>query len=300
MVSELVEGQTLRQRLEQGPLPVREAVDLATQVASALAAAHARGIVHRDIKPENIMIRPDGYMKVLDFGLAKLTSQQTVADAVTMVRTDPGMVMGTPRYMSPEQLRGQETDPRTDVWSTGVVLFEMVAGRAPFLGLTAADLTTAILSAEPDAIAGAASQAPDALGPIVATALAKESARRYPSAMELHRELLALRTGIDSGLYQPRSDRTDRLDGQHTVGRDKERAALLEAFRRAASGHGHVLSISGEAGSGLEAATRSPGEPRMGAPCPRGAPGQWRRLAGSPSMMVPDIMGEGGGGLTRG
>jgi serine/threonine protein kinase/predicted ATPase len=250
MVSELVEGQTLRQRLEQGPLPVREAVDLATQVASALAAAHARGIVHRDIKPENIMIRPDGYVKVLDFGLAKLTTQKTVADAVTMVRTDPGMVMGTPRYMSPEQVRGQETDPRTDVWSTGVVLFEMLAGRAPFHGVTTADLTTAILCAEPEAIEGVAAEAPDALGPIVAMALAKESDRRYPSAMELHRELLALRTGIDSGLYQARSDRTPGPGVQHTVGREKERAALLEAFRLAASGHGHVLSISGEAGSG--------------------------------------------------
>jgi serine/threonine protein kinase/predicted ATPase len=251
IVSELVDGQTLRQRMEQGPLPVREAVDLAAQVASALGAAHARGIVHRDIKPENIMIRPDGYVKVLDFGLAKLTSPDSAAqDAETEVRTTPGMVMGTPRYMSPEQVRGLDTNPGTDVWSAGVVLYEMVTGRAPFSGHTAADLTTAILSAEPEPVGGSTSRTPDALSPILTTALAKEPAHRYTTATELHRELVALRTGIDSGLYQSAGDRTPASERQHTVGRDKERAALRDAFRRAASGQGHVLSISGEPGSG--------------------------------------------------
>ena len=117
MVTELVEGATLRQRMAGGPVPVGEAVAIAVQVASALTAAHERGLVHRDIKPENVMLRPDGYVKVLDFGLAKLRTPAAADDQTpTIARTTPGLVLGTPRYMSPEQARGLNVDARTDVW----------------------------------------------------------------------------------------------------------------------------------------------------------------------------------------
>src|SRR6266481_1670761 len=131
---ELIEGETLRQRLEHGPMQLSEAVDVAIQVASALAAAHQAGIVHRDIKPENIMLRPDGYVKVLDFGIAKLAEQEVPAtvskdEALLLVETNLGSVLGTVRYMSPEQAYGTPIDKGTDIWSLGVVIYEMVTGR---------------------------------------------------------------------------------------------------------------------------------------------------------------------------
>src|SRR3989441_10183803 len=142
MAAEFIDGQTLRQRMMSDKLSLNVALDIAVQIASALAAAHAAGIVHRDIKPENIMVRRDGLVKVLDFGLAKLTAHRLQAghgDAptVTTTGTVPGMVMGTLRYVSPEQARGLEVDARTDIFSLGIVLFEMVSGQLPFQGATA-------------------------------------------------------------------------------------------------------------------------------------------------------------------
>src|SRR6476620_7575496 len=155
IASELIEGETLRQRLMRGQIQVGEAVDVAIQVASALAAAHQAGIVHRDIKPENIMFRPDGYVKVLDFGIAKL-AESAFADAtadgagsMTLAETNLGSISGTVRYMSPEQARGAPIDKRTDIWSLGVVLYEMIAKHAPFTGDTSKEVMSSIVEKEP-------------------------------------------------------------------------------------------------------------------------------------------------------
>jgi eukaryotic-like serine/threonine-protein kinase len=189
IVTEFVEGHTLRSRLREGPIGVIQAVDIATQIASALAAAHERGIVHRDVKPENVMLRPDGYVKVLDFGLAKSAGGPAADDT----RTEAGLVMGTPRYMSPEQARGQQLDARTDVWSLGVVMYEMIAGRPPFDGEAVADVIAAILRARHDPLEAA----PPAVAACVDRALAKSPSERFANARELHTALAALKT------YQP-------------------------------------------------------------------------------------------------
>jgi predicted ATPase len=250
IATEFVEGETLRQRLERGALPLAETLGIVTQVASALAAAHARGMVHRDVKPENIMIRPDGYAKVLDFGLAKLTSSSAASEAVSMLSTEAGVVMGTPRYMSPEQTRGLAIDPRTDVWSLGVVLYEMIAGRPPFGGATPADVMVSILNTEPALLEIAAPQTPERLARIVSTALAKDAAGRYASARELHDALIECRQSVDSGVAHGPVAGSVARSASHTVGRTKERAELAGAFHRASSGQGHLLSVSGEPGSG--------------------------------------------------
>src|SRR5438128_6967778 len=155
IASELIEGETLRERLTRGRMQLSEAIDVAIQVASALAAAHNAGIVHRDIKPENIMLRPDGYVKVLDFGIAKLAESafaEATADgagSMTLAETNLGSVLGTVRYMSPEQACGAHVDNRTDIWSVGVVLYEMVTGQTPFTGNTPSEVMSSILEKEP-------------------------------------------------------------------------------------------------------------------------------------------------------
>ena len=150
-----VEGETLRARVRRTRVTIGEAVEIGIQIASALSAAHAAGIVHRDMKPENVMLRPDGFVKVLDFGLAKLAPagpELAGGDTTrTVVRTDAGTVVGTVAYMSPEQARGQEVDARTDVWALGCVLYEMVAGRSPFQAESSSDVLAAILDRDPTA-----------------------------------------------------------------------------------------------------------------------------------------------------
>src|SRR5437773_1788482 len=152
IATEFVDGETLRQRMKHGPLSLNESLDIAIQVCGALAAAHNAGIVHRDIKPENIMLRRDGYMKVLDFGLAKLTEQRdqpTDVDAADNVDISSGLLMGTLKYMSPEQAQGQQVDQRSDIFSLGVVLYEMVTGHAPFKGEDTTHVVTSILKDQP-------------------------------------------------------------------------------------------------------------------------------------------------------
>jgi eukaryotic-like serine/threonine-protein kinase len=203
IASELIEGETLRQRLARGRIPLNEAVDIAIQVAGALAAAHSAGIVHRDVKPENIMLRPDGYVKVLDFGIAKLAEQElpvTVPEeeALLLVETNLGSVLGTVRYMSPEQARGSPVDKCTDIWSLGVVLYEMTVGHAPFAGDTPREVMTAILIAEPPpALTNYIAQTPDALQQIVTKTLQKDPGQRYQNAGEMLEALKALRRKLE-------------------------------------------------------------------------------------------------------
>src|SRR5262252_443796 len=154
IATEFIEGVTLRASLADGRMNLRAALDIAVQVVSALAAAHEAGVVHRDIKPENIMLRPDGYVKVLDFGIAKLTEEGLTSEdhelaATALLQTRPNLILGTVRYMSPEQARGQKVDARSDIWSLGVVLYEMVGGIPPFPGETPSDCIASILTKEP-------------------------------------------------------------------------------------------------------------------------------------------------------
>jgi len=202
---EQVDGVTLRERMLKGVIPIVEALEIAVQVASALSAAHKVGVIHRDIKPENVMIRADGSAKVLDFGIAKLLLPQPKESPVagasepSMLRTQPGMVIGTPRYMAPEQARGAAVDGRTDLWSLGVVLREMLTGSAPFGGPTQSDVIAAILVAEPPILSKMLPRIGTRLEMVDRQLLAKDPEARYQSADELIRDL----KGVQSELTAP-------------------------------------------------------------------------------------------------
>ncbi len=190
IAAEYIEGITLRQRLNDSRLALPEALEIALQVATALAAAHQAGIVHRDIKPENIMLRPDGLVKVLDFGLARIT-EPLLAEGQSANSSETGVVVGTPRYMSPEQARGEKVDALADIFSLGVVLYEMIAQQAPFSGATLAEVFAALLTKEPEPLAQYAAGVPAELEAIVNRALAKERQQRYQSIQELRGDLQA-------------------------------------------------------------------------------------------------------------
>jgi len=221
IATELIEGHTLRERLSRKePLSLNQILTIGVQIAEALSAAHAAGIVHRDIKPENIMIRNDGYAKVLDFGLAKLseTSFTSRSEDRTLVRTNPGVVMGTVFYMSPEQARGNQTDAQTDIWSLGVVLYEMLAQRLPFSGETSSHTMVAILEKEPALL----EHVPGELQRIVRKTLTKELDMRYQSARDLLIDLKNLRRELDikdeieRSVVPPRGATTTSLDEHET------------------------------------------------------------------------------------
>ena len=199
IATELVQGRTLRRILSEGSVPIREAVGIAAQMAGALAAAHEAGIVHRDIKPENIMVRPDGYVKILDFGLAKLRERTSSEETRRLSLTDAGMVMGTMRYMSPEQARGLRVDARSDLFSLGIVLSEMVAHSHPFPAETAADTMAAILDRDPSPLPAAIAGRWPRLTDIVDRCLRKARDRRYQTSQALLTDLGQLRQEIDFG-----------------------------------------------------------------------------------------------------
>lgn len=220
IATEFVDGQTLRTHLSGAPMELTEVLDVAIQVAGALEEAHAAGIVHRDIKPENIMIRRNGHVKVLDFGLAKLTerpvSDETDTEAVTraLVQTDAGMVLGTSQYMSPEQARGKPVDERTDIWSLGVVLYEMACGRAPFAGETKTDVIVAIAKSEPPTLARFAPKAPAELEWIVLKALRKDVEERYQTVKEFESDLKKLKQRIE---FQSELERSMAPEQYHSA-----------------------------------------------------------------------------------
>jgi eukaryotic-like serine/threonine-protein kinase len=241
IVMEYVEGETLRQRLSRGPLKLFEALGLAIQVASALAAAHEKGIVHRDIKPANVMLGRDGAVKVLDFGLAKLTeppAQSAVvpeAAGAALVTTSPGLVMGTPAYMSPEQARGQAVDARTDVWGLGCVLYEMSAGRLPFEGETIYDVIASILrrDTEPPPLSQYSSETPAELELVVEKALRKDKEERYRSMQEMLLALRELKGKLEGGELRAAPGVDPEAEGENP-GRDRLTKLLTGAGKNLA------------------------------------------------------------------
>jgi serine/threonine-protein kinase len=218
---EYVDGQTLRQRLINAPLTIAEALTVASSVAAALLASHEAGIVHRDIKPENIMMRTDGVVKMLDFGLAKLTEGKPLAsEASTLFQTERGILMGTAPYMSPEQARGLAIDPRTDIWSLGVVLYEMVAGRPPFEGPTNSDVLVAILGREPVPLPRYRPEVPTELEWIIKKTLRKDRDERYQTAREVLADLRNLGQRLD---FEEELERSlDPADSRRIIFSDRQ------------------------------------------------------------------------------
>ena len=216
IITEFIEGQTLRRQMASAKMTHREALDVAIQVASALEAAHNAGIVHRDIKPENIMLRPDGLVKVLDFGLAKLTEEQPhPADRETTAlsgnETKTGLLMGTVIYMSPEQARGLDVDARSDIFSLGTVIYEMIAGQVPFNGGTTSDTIVSILEREPAPLSPGVPEVSAELELIVKKALAKDLEERYQLAKDLLIDLRNLKQEME---HRARMDAVSRVDSK--------------------------------------------------------------------------------------
>jgi serine/threonine protein kinase len=232
IATEFIEGETLRQQTIRKRIGLDESLGIGIQVASALAAAHEAGIVHRDIKPENIMLRRDGYVKILDFGLAKLTEPQGLVidpDAPTLadVHTHTGVVLGTTNYMSPEQARGLEIDGRSDIFSLGIVLYEMIAGRSPFEGETRSDVMTSILVREPPPIVRYLRDAPPALEDLLVKALRKAREERYQTALDLLTDLKDVRHQLEMAAElnpsAPRNKRGQAMGGGAQASKRKSR-----------------------------------------------------------------------------
>jgi serine/threonine protein kinase/tetratricopeptide (TPR) repeat protein len=260
IATEFVDGETLRTLLDRARLGQRATLDVAIQVGAALAASHKAGLVHRDIKAENVMVRrDDGHVKVLDFGLVKLTEghaprgADSAAPTRVLVKTEAGMVMGTASYMSPEQARGLEVDARTDIWSLGVLLYEMAGGRLPFAGETASDVIASILRTEPPPLTRLAPEAPAELERIVSKSLSKERDERYQTVKDLVIDLKRLRQRLD---VEAEIERASTTESGSTIARITARrgqpsgsahhATALDGGSNVAqptSGGPHMLSV---------------------------------------------------------
>ena len=230
MVTELLEGETLRERLRRGQIPLRKAIDYAGQIAHGPAAAHDKGIVHRDLKPENLFITKDGRVKILDFGLAKLTQPKdsSEVEATVELGTEPGMVMGTVGYMSPEQVRGKSADHRSDIFAFGMILYEMVTGKQTFRKPTSAETMTAILNEDPPSISQVTATAPPGLQRVVHRFLEKSPEQRFQSASDMAFALEAL---SDTGTSTPRGPPIDKR-ADESPGNCDRRNGLGRAARR--------------------------------------------------------------------
>lgn len=229
IATEFIEGETLGQRIAVGPLKLGETLNIAEQITSALSAAHGAGIVHRDVKPENIMIRRDGIVKVLDFGLAKLAQPQSIRSGPddstrALVKTGTGVVMGTVAYMSPEQARGLSLDARTDIWSLGVVIYQMLTGSSPFSGATSSDTLVSILEREPRSLKSFSPEIPEELEWIVTKALTKDFDDRYQTSREMLTDLRRLKQRLSVAAELERS-----VAPQLSEGSDAERATGPDA-----------------------------------------------------------------------
>ena len=247
IVQELIEGRTLRSMLAPGEPPVSLAtvVEVGSQTARALAAAHAAGLIHRDVKPENIMLRPDGFVKVLDFGLARTTGTSDPEAHTTRLATGPGVMVGTPAYMAPEQATGEAIGPAIDVFALGVVLYELVAGRRPFVGATSLAVIAAIVSEQPPRPSQLNPAVPRVLDDLLLQMLEKDPGRR-PTAGEVERQL-AVSSGISLlGDFMPAPAGAPRV----TVGREGQRAQLLRGYARVKAGRGLMVGVCGEPGIG--------------------------------------------------
>ncbi|HEX7773360.1 MAG TPA: protein kinase, partial [Pyrinomonadaceae bacterium] len=211
IATEFIDGDTLRARIRRGALSAGEALDVGIQVASALSATHAVGIIHRDIKPDNIMLRHDGIVKVLDFGLAKLSREHqpfetdSMAPTQNFINTAVGMVLGTAHYMSPEQARGLELDARTDIWSLGCVLYEMISGRQPFHGPTTIDIMSGVLNNEPESLLPYLPDGPHELDRVIARTLRKDREERYQTIKDLLIDLKDLKRELETESHRARS-----------------------------------------------------------------------------------------------
>ncbi len=256
IVIEFVKGCTLSDAVKSKNLSLEQIVDSSIQIVNALGAAHAVGIIHRDIKPDNIMLRDDGIVKVLDFGLAKLTEKNRVeadSDAQTreLLNTKAGMIMGTVAYMSPEQTRGKAVDARTDIWSFGVVLFQMLTGRQPFPGETTSDIIAAILTTETPRLAEFVSDVPAELERIVGKTLRKSRNARYQTASELLGDLKHFRRDLEFG--ERSESHSSRINDDFTQERDTDAKFAAVTAGRSGLYSGSISSFISEAVSGVRA-----------------------------------------------
>jgi hypothetical protein len=267
---EFIDGETLRDRIKAS-LKLLQVLEVASEIASALVAAHAAGIVHRDIKPENVMVRRDGYVKVLDFGLAKLNETKPAAsdpEAPTraMVNTDAGTVMGTANYMSPEQAKGVQVDARSDLWSLGAVMYEMVTGQLPFQGETPTETISLILQKELPPLTRFVPEVPEELDRIVTKALEKDREERYQTAKDLLIDLRHLKRKIE-------------------VDAEIDRTFTPEA--RAAATQTHAgTTVSGAVATTHVSAARTPSKPRNG-----GAKSRWKIPALVAAVVILALIG---------